>query len=264
MFDRNTDTVCPENQDKYRYWELEKFTMIFTIVAAILAAAILMTRKQIFLLLLANALIPVVCLILDILLPDYFTLLYTKREMRTNEQLSRISLLNPFLISAGALATATKLNLHISSVTVLLIAGGLFAAIGCLLCTGLLPEYRSAARRKFVAFLMFLVLGLGVTMQASYWLDCRKPEQVGAKVLSVEEIETYGTRGREAIQIVAGELAGVEYICTLQLEDGTQARFPLRTTKYVAIGANTVVNRHEGIPFIVCYSLRTDKLNFVH
>lgn len=261
--DQNTDIIFPENRDKYRYWELEKFTKIFTVVAIILAAAILLIRKQIFLLLLANALIPVICLILDILLPDYFTLLYTKREMLTNEQASRISLLNPFLISAGALAVATKLNLHTSSVTALLIAGGVFAVIGCLLCAGFLAEFRLAKGRKIVAFLLFLVLGLGVTLQTSYWLDCRKPELVGAKVLSVEEIETYGTGGREAMQIVAGELAGVEYICTLELEDGTQARFPLRTTNYVAIGANTVVNRYEGIPFIVCYSLRSNKLNFI-
>ena len=85
MLEQNTDIIFPENRNKYRYWELEKFTKIFTIVAAVFGAAILAIRRQIFLLVVANTLIPLICVILDILLPDYFTILYTKKEMLTNE-----------------------------------------------------------------------------------------------------------------------------------------------------------------------------------
>ena len=69
MLEQNTDIIFPENRDKYRYWELEKFTKIFTIVAVVFGAAVLLVRKQIFLLVLANILIPLACVVLDILLP---------------------------------------------------------------------------------------------------------------------------------------------------------------------------------------------------
>ena len=262
MLEQNTDIIFPENRNKYRYWELEKFTKIFTIVAAVFGAAILAIRRQIFLLVVANTLIPLICVILDILLPDYFTILYTKKEMLTNEQASRISLLNPFLISAGSLMVATKLNLHISSITALLIGGLIFAAIALLLSNVFLAELRKAKGRKIAALLLFLVLGLGVLGQGSYWLDQKQPEMVTAEVVAVRDNSNdhFITALRGA---ALNELIGNEYTCTIRMENGKEIQFPVRTASKVAIGAKVTVNKHEGIPGIVCYTLRSTKLNFI-
>ncbi len=262
MLEQNTDIIFPENRDKYRYWELEKFTKIFTIVAVIFGAAVLLVRKQIFLLVLANILIPLACVVLDILLPDYFTILYSKKEMLTNEQASRISLLNPFLISAGSLMVATKLNLHISSITALLIGGLVIAAIAFLLSNVFLAELRKAEGRKITALLLFLVLGLGVLGQGSYWLDQKQPEMVTAEVVAVRDNSNdhFITALRGA---ALNELIGNEYTCTIRMEDGKEIQFPVSSTSKVAIGAKVTVNKHEGIPGIVCYTLRSMKLNFI-
>lgn len=258
MLEQNTDIIFPENRNKYRYWELEKFTKIFTIVAAVFGAAILAIRRQIFLLVVANTLIPLICVILDILLPDYFTILYTKKEMLTNEQASRISLLNPFLISAGSLMVATKLNLHISSIAALLIGGLVFAAIAFLLSNVFLAELRKAEGRKIAALLLFLVLGLGVLGQGSYWLDQKQPEMVTAEVVAVRDNSDF--RKKNTLLL---ELTGSEYTCTIRMENGKEIQFPVRSASKVAIGAKVTVNKHEGIPGIVCYTLRSTKLNFI-
>lgn len=263
MLEQNTDIIFPENRNKYRYWELEKFTKIFTIVAAVFGAAVLLVRKQIFLLVLANILIPLACVVLDILLPDYFTILYSKKEMLTNEHASRISLLNPFLISAGALMVATKLNLHISSITALLIGGLVFAAIAFLLSNVFLEELRKAEGRKIAALLLFLVLGLGVLGQGSYWLDQKQPEMVTAEVVEVIDNSNSHTSTGRKISIL-NELIGNDYTCVIRMEDGKKVLFPVRSMSKVGIGAKVTLNQHEGIPGIVCYTLRSTNLNFVN
>ena len=157
---------------------------------------------------------------------------------------------------------ATKLNLHISSITALLIGGLVFAAIAFLLSNVFLEELRKAEGRKIVALLLFLVLGLGVLGQGSYWLDQKQSEMVTAEVVAVKDNSNGHTR-TALMGSALNELVGNDYACTIRTEDGEEIQFPVRSASKVAIGAKVTVNKHEGIPGIVCYSLRSDKLNFI-
>lgn len=253
-----TDEWIHEHQDKYLCNKLEKVKNCLSVASVVFGILYVWLRRQSLFLTIACLLIPLTCVVLDICLPAYFTLAYTKAEMRKNDRVPRISLTAPFFWSLGLLAAATVLNLHFVSIWKLLLSGLLFGAAVALAFVLFLPEFRSDLRAAALPLVILLVSGFGVTGQANYWLDMSEPEIVAGEVVAIEENWHNIFRRKGDVLI---ELTGTQYTCTIQLPDGTQAEFAAWSSEDILIGDQVPLNRIDGFLGLECYFLGADKPN---
>ena len=252
-----TDNYISEHQEKYRYVQFEKVRFILIIASVLFGAVYIWHREENLLLTVACMAIPVICIVLDILFPAYFTLAFTKTEMKQNDRALRISLVAPFVLSLGFLTGATVLNFHFPAVGMLLLSGVLFGITVSLLLLAFVPEFRSELRTIALPLLILMVMGAGVTGQANYWLDMSEPETVVVEVIELDDdLRTSGLPKYEANWMK--EIGAMRFSCTVRLPDGTDARFTLTSIDGILVGDRIVVEKVDGMLGLECYTIKAD------
>lgn len=259
MLEELTDEYILANQNKYRYWQFEKLKNLLLIASLILGIVYILLRQQSLALTLLLLLIAAACVGLDICFPAYFTLLYLNKEMEKNARVMRISLMEPFFGSLGLLAVATYLNMYFVTLWKLLLSGVVYSAVLGLVFLWGVPECRRNLKSMGLFMILLAATGFGITGQANYWLDSSEPDIVLAVVEEVDSNTSYRLGSGE--MDIMTELLGTAYTCTLQMPDGTNARFTIRSTRNVLIGAEVPLDRRSGALGLEYYCLRSEKMN---
>lgn len=259
MYEKYTDEWIRQNQNDYRYWQLEKLRNGLNVTAIVIGLVYVILRRQSLVLTILCWLIPAVCLVLDICFPAYFTLTHTKWQMQNNTRVIRISLVEPCFLSLGLLAVATHLNMHFVHRGTALLGCILLSAIVTGILLLLAPKFRADRRDVWMFALLLTLTGLGITGQANYWLDTEEPEIVLAVVEDVDD--NYHTGRYSVLWDTMIEVIGTQYTCTVRLPDGDTAEFSIRSTRRVLVGTEIPLDHMEGALDLECYCLRTDRMD---
>lgn len=195
-----------KNQNPEQMKKMKTIGLVLSVCSYVLAGVFLFIAEPYKLLSVACMVGCVICIVLALKFPAYFSLVEAKKDAAKRGHKPREFLMMPLLILMAALMMRTFLDFSFTSWTGLLIGGGLITAAVAVLLWQFALEFRERKADFVATVFMILFMSLGVVGQLNYLLDVSEPQ-----IYYTEVVDHHISSGKST-----------SYYCTVILENGEE------------------------------------------